>query len=189
MRRVVTALIILMAASALTACGSAPAQSTGTTGVPSAGVPAAPAAPAAVAVKASDDVLSPTQVVTPGEKFPTDPSSVPASILAALATKRPLLVYWYDPTTSISRTQRGSIDVTLKKYRGTIDLIALDYTVGLTSGTLDIETQKLELLAAALRVSTTPYILFVDAYGRITYRFAGWADTVLLNREVLRAIQ
>jgi hypothetical protein len=121
--------------------------------------------------------------------FPTDAATVPSSVLTALGTKRPLLVFWYDPTTTATDRERASIEVMMDKYAGTIDVIELDYTLGLAGGTLNAETQKLEFLAAALGVKTTPYILFVDANGRITYRFAGWVDSGLLSREVIRATQ
>jgi len=190
MRRVVTALIIVMVGSALAACGGAPADN-GTTGTPAV-TPTATPAPAAPAAP-QGDINSPTQTVVPNEMFPTDPAGVPSSVLTALAAKRPLLVYFYDPTTNVSKDQRREIDRTMKKYRGTIDLIALDYTRGIvppgSNMALDAETQKLSLLSAALKVNTTPYIVFVDAYGRITYRFAGFTDRILLGREVLRATQ
>jgi hypothetical protein len=192
MRRIVTVLTIVMVASALTACGSA-STDTGAAGVPATGVAVVPAAAPAAAAAVSSDIYSPTQTVTPGEMFPTDAKTVPASVVAALSAKRPLLVLWYDPTTLVSLDQRRSVDATIREYEGSIDLVALDYTVGLASGaasaTVDAESQKVELLAAALRVNTTPYILFVDRYGRITYRFAGFADRALLVCEALRAIQ
>jgi hypothetical protein len=190
MRRVVTLFVIVMAALALTACGAAPADTTTTTGTPPAGVPAVTPAAAAAAAP-TGDTNSPTQTVVPGEMFPTDPSSVPSAVLTLLAAKRPLMVVWSDPTTKVSKDQRAEADATLSKYRGMIDLVALDYTVGLNTGgaKLDAETQKMELLAAALKVNTTPYIVFVDRYGRITYRFAGYTDRMLLRREVVRATQ
>jgi hypothetical protein len=194
MRRVVTAFVIVMVASALAACGAAPADTTGTTGTPAAaGVPAAAAAAAPAAPAASADIYSPTQTVTPGELFPTDASTVPSAVLAVSSTKVPMLVFWYDPTSKVTADQRSAVKATIKKYSGSIRLVSLDYTVGLASGvtsaTLDAQTQKVELLAAALNVKTTPYILFVDRYGRIVYRFAGYVDSMLLNREALRAIQ
>ena len=194
MRRVVTILILVTVALGLAACGAATptTDTTGTAGAPVAGVPVAPT-PAANNALATDDVFSPTQTVTPGEMFTTDSTMVPANVLTLLKAKKPLLVLWYDPSTEVAADQRREVNATMKKYRGTISLVALNYTVGLTSSetstTLDAETQKIELLATALKVNTTPYILFVDRYGRITYRFAGYTDRALLNREVLRATQ
>lgn len=192
MRRVVTALILVTVALSLAACASTPPATTPTTGTgtPAAGIPVAPAAPA-VAAK-TGDTLSPTQTVTPGEMFPTDPTLVPASIITDLQAKKPLMVLWFDPSTKVSTDQRKEVDATMKKYRGSITLVALDYTVGVSpsnGATLAPETQKLELLAGALKLDTTPYILFVDRFGRITYRYAGFTDRKLLNREVLRATE
>lgn len=190
MRRVVTALVIVSAAFALAACSSA-TPTTGTTGTPAAVVPAVPVA--ATPVAASGDILSPTETVVPGETFPTDSSTVPSSVLTVLDANKPMLVFWYDPTTKVAADQRKDINTAMAKYPGQITLVALDYTAGLpsieSSANLPLETQKLELLAAALRVNTTPYILFVDQYHRITYRFAGFTDALLLEREILRATQ
>ena len=195
MRRVVTLSIIVLVALTLAACSGAPADTgtsgTGTgTGAPAV-VPAAPA-PAAVAAN-TGDILSPTQTVTPGEMFPTDQTIVPAGVMAKLTAKKPMLILWIDPTTHVADSARKSASLAVRPYRGQIGLVVLDYTAGLssnaTSATLDVDTQKIELLTAALRVNTTPYMLFVDRFGRITYRFAGWTDKVLLSREVLRAIQ
>jgi hypothetical protein len=190
MRRVVTLFVIVMVAVALSACSGGATDTTETAGTPAAGVPAV-TPEAAEAAAPSGDTNSPTQTVVPGEMFPTEPSSVPSSVLALLTAKRPLMVVWTDPTTAVSRDQRAEVDATIKKYRGTIELVVLDYTDGLdfAGAKLDSETQKMELLAAALKVNTTPYIVFVDQYGRITYRFAGYTDRLLLRREVIRATQ
>jgi hypothetical protein len=192
MRRVVTMLILVMVAMSLAACGGSPSttDTTGAAGTP-AGVPAAPA-PTAVAAS-SGDILSPTANIKPGQMFPTDKTVVPTNVLTQLTAKRPLLVLWLDSSTKVAADQRREVNAAIKKYKGTITLVALDYTAGLassgTSATLDPETQKVELLASALEINTTPYILFVDRFGRITYRFAGFTDRVLLGREILRATE
>jgi hypothetical protein len=193
MRRVVTLLILVMVAMSLAACGGSPAttDTTGAAGTPAAGAPAAPAPAAAAA--SSGDILSPTANVKPGQMFPTDKTVVPTTVLSALTAKKPLLVLWLDSSTKVAADQRREVNAAIKKYKGTITLVALDYTAGLassgTSATLDPETQKVELLASALEINTTPYMLFVDRFGRITYRFAGFTDRVLLGREILRATE
>jgi len=114
-------------------------------------------------------------------------------VLDKLAAKQPMLMYWYDPTSLVSKDQRAEIDAVMKRYRGTIDLVTFDYTVGLkkpsVSATLPPEVAKSELMTSLLNVHTTPYVLFVDGSGRITYRFAGFVDRGLLERETLRATQ
>jgi thioredoxin-related protein len=195
MRRVVTVITLLLVALALAACSSAPADTgtTGTAGAPASGVPVAPAAVAPAVAAASGDILSPTQTVTPGEMLPTDQTIIPATIMANITGKKPMLILWVDPTTKVAHDARVSANSAVSKYRGEIQLVVLDYTDGLSSNaasaTLDPETQKIELFTAALRVNTTPYMVFVDKFSRITYRFAGWTDKDLLRREVLRAIQ
>lgn len=194
MRRVVTVVTMVMVALALAACSAAPADTgtTGTAGAP-APVPVAPAAPAPAVAAPSGDTLSPTQTVTAGEMLPTDQTILPTSVMANITGKKPMLILWTDPTTKVAHDARVSANNAVRKYRGSIQLVALDYTAGLSSNassaTLDPETQKIELFTAALRVNTTPYMVFVDQFGRITYRFAGWTDKDLLRREVLRAIQ
>lgn len=199
MRRVVTGLVLIVLAIALVAC-SAPADtgtsgSSGATSTAGSGVAVTPpASGGAASGSASGDILSPTQTVGVNEMFPTDSGTVPSSIAADLTAKKPMLIFYYDPALKATADTRAEIDAVMKKYRGTIDLFALDYTTGIpassaSSTTLDAETQKVELLAAALGVTTTPYIVFVDSSGRVTYKFAGFVDRSLLTREVLRATE
>jgi len=192
MRRVVTALVLVMVAGSLAACGGAP--DSGTTETPA--TPAAAGAPAGAAVVATAtavkaDIYSPTQTVEPGKMFPSDPSSVPSAVIENLTAKKPMLVYFYDPTTKVASDQRREINSAIRKYRGDIELVTFDYTAGLVSeGTnLPLELNKAELMTGVLKVNTTPYIVLVDGSGRITYRFAGFVDRGLLEREVLRATQ
>jgi hypothetical protein len=194
MRRVVTALALVVAAGALVACSSSPTSTTtgasSGTAVPVVSVPAAASGSQA---GTNTDILSPTAVVTPGEMFPSDPASVPQAVLDNLTAKKPMLVYFYDPSTSVAADQRQEINAAVKKYSGSIKLVTFDYTVALgsttTSSTLPAEVNKAVLMTGQLKVNTTPYIVFVDRYGRITYRFAGFTDRGLLVREVLRATE
>lgn len=195
MRRVVTVLMIVMAASVLAACGGAPAATTSNT--PAVVPVTQPATTVQTGTSGtsggspSGDIYSPTQTVNVGDKLSTDAVVVPASVLANVAAKKPMLIFWSDPTTKVTTDQVKEITAALKKYTGMIQLVNIDYTVGLgstgASSTIDPETQKIELFASSLKINTTPYIVFVDQYGRITYKFAGIVDKGLLTREVLRA--
>ena len=104
-----------------------------------------------------------------------------------------MLMFFYDPSALVSNDERIEIDSVMDKYRGTLDLLTFDYTAGLpgvlpaTQTTATKEIQKAALMTAALKVHLTPYVLFVDRFGRITYRFAGYVDRGLLEREALRA--
>ena len=191
MRRVVTALVLVMAAGTLAACSAAPTadNTTGTTSGTQIPAATAPAAPSQAAT--GNDILSPTEVVAAGETFPTESASVPKAVLANLAAKKPMLVYFYDPTTHVAADQRKEINAAIKKYRGTIELVTFNYTAALASkdASLPAELNKAELMTGLLNVHTTPYMIFVDRYGRVTYRFAGFTDRKLLEREVLRATE
>jgi hypothetical protein len=157
-------------------------------------VPAAGAAPAAgtAAPDANADVLSPLAGGAP-MPFPTDAAGIPKSVLDNLAAKKPMLIFWYDPTTRVSHDQRTEIDAALDQFAGEITLFAFDYTSGIPVGSattsLPAEIDKAERMTQLLKVSTTPYIVFVNANGVITFRFAGFVDRTLLKREVMRATQ
>ena len=189
MRRVVTVLMIVMVASVLAACGSAPTATSTTPAVVPVTQPANVVS--TTSGTGSTDTYSPTQTVNAGDKLSTDAAVVPASVLANVAAKKPMLIFWSDPTTKVTTDQIKEIDAALSKFSGMIQLVSLDYTAGLaspsSSSTIDPETQKVELFAASLNVTTTPFIVLVDQYGRITYKFAGIVDRTLLRREVLRA--
>jgi len=193
MRRLVAALVILMVAASLAACGGSGSGA-------GAAAPAAPAASAPASVEAStpvsSDTNSPTQTVQPYQQFPIDRTQVPTSVLEKLANKMPVILYWYDPTTQVSKDQRVEFNAIMPKYRGLIELESIDYTQALESSGTPSEmpvasdtTTKYALMTGLLKVTTTPYVIFVDRFGRITYRYAGSVDRTLLEREILRATQ
>jgi len=188
MRRFVTALVLIVAAFMLAACAAAP---TDNGGAPTPNVPVTPSGGGASQMPT--DILSPTVPVGENEMFPTDEGSVPSAVLANIKAKKPMLVYFYDPTTQVSANQRKEIDAALKSYVGMIELVTFDYTVGLSSAgatiTPSAELDKAELMIGVLKVKTTPYLIFVDRNGRITYKFAGFVDRDLIEREVLRATE
>ncbi len=197
MRRLAAALVLSVAAVSIVACSGTTPTSNTTSSSPS--LPAAGVSAAAVgqlSATETSDVLSPKQIVQPYQQMPTDPSVVPADLLDKLNAKQPVLLYFYDPTEQVSNDEAAEISATLKKYPGVISLVSYDFTPGIptssTQTSVAPEVAKIELLAEALKVSTTPYILFIDRYGRITYRFAGYVDggsPSLLERETLRATQ
>jgi hypothetical protein len=194
MRRVVTVILIVMAASALAACSSAPpAATSGTSASTAAASNAAKAAAAANAAAPTGDIYSPTQTVTPNQLLSSDTAVVPASVLAKVAAKKPMLLFFYDPTTKVEADQMREIAAALNKASVSIDLLSFDYTIAISSveesATIDPSVQKIALFAGSLGINTTPYIALVDRFGRITYRFAGIVDRGLLVREVLRATQ
>lgn len=186
MRRIVAAVILVAVAASLSACGGGDAADT--TANTTAPVPGA-VAPVAVSTNASD-TKSPNEVVR-NEQFPTDKTQVPKAILDRLQAKQPMLIFYYDSAQIITNEQRDEVDAVVGKYRGLIDLVTYDVESGLGSAetTRDPEVQKAFTTAGLINVRLTPYTLFVDRAGRITGRFTGFADRVLLEREVLRATE
>jgi len=192
MRRVVTALVLVSVAVALVACSSAGPTTTTSAPVPASGGAVVPAT-APAAGNPTGDILSPVPASTPVQAFPTDPASVPQVVLDNLAAHKPMLVFFYDPGTHVSDDQRTEINAALKKYIGAIELVSFDYTTGVPVGsattTLPAEIDKAERMVGLLKINTTPYIVFVNANGQITYRFAGFVDRGLIEREIMRATQ
>lgn len=187
MRRFVAALALIAVAVSLAACGGeAAAPSTPTT--PEAGGVVAPGG----AAKSSNptDTKSPKEIVK-DEQMPTSKSSVPQAVLDRLTAKQAMLIYFFDSTQQVTADERKEIDAVITKYRGLIDLVAYDLKSGLGSAGSSVDTQTARAfdMAGLVGVKHTPYMLFVDRYGRITGRFSGYTDRALLEREVLRATE
>jgi hypothetical protein len=181
MRRLVAALVLAALVMSLSAATPAPAADPA----------AAPAAPAAApAAAAAADTHMPTETVT-NEPFPATADSTPQRVMTLLQNKQPMMLFFYDSTQSITKDQRTEIDTVLKKYRGLIDLLAYDIGSGLPDSATakDPEVQRAMDMAGQLKVNFTPYIVFVDRAGRVTYRFSTFTDRQLLEREILRATQ
>ena len=184
MRRLVAALALIAVAVTLAACGGAPTTPTTPT------TPAAGGTGGAAASSNPTDTKSPKEIVK-DEQFPTSKSSIPAAVLDRLAAKKPMLIYFFDSTQQVTADERKEIDAVVTKYRGLIDLLAYDVRTGVGSpgSAVDTETAKAFDMAGLVGVRHTPYMLFVDRYGRITGRFSGFTDRVLLEQEVLRATE
>jgi hypothetical protein len=187
MRRTAAILALVLIAVSLAACGGDTAATNATSSTPAPGSVAPP--PAAVPA-ASSDSKSPTETVS-NEQFPTAADGVPKVVLDMLKNKQPILLFFYDSTQLITSEQRAEVDAVIARYRGLIELVAYDIrsesvSVGAAN---DPEVQKSLDLAGTLGVKHTPYVLLVDRYGRVTGRFAGYVDRVLIEREVLRATQ
>jgi hypothetical protein len=178
--------VLVAVAASLAACGGGD-----TTGTPAnTAEPVPPAASTGVPSSNASDTKSPTEVVS-NEPFPTDKTQVPLAILDRLQAKQPMLIFYYDSSQIITSEQRDEVDAVVSKYRGLIDLIAYDIEAGIGSAETirDPEVQKAFTTAGLVGVKHTPYTLFVDRAGRVTGRFSGFADRVLLEREVLRATE
>lgn len=196
MRRLVVLGIVAMLALTLTGCGGGgnqaaqPAQGEGAGAEGAA--PAAPVAPAGPSV--TDRSIPESRTFEP---FPTG-EFIPKDVSDRIAEKQPMLLFFYDASQKATNDQRGQIDTVLNGNRGLVDLVAYDigkYSSVDGSGTASTQPAILKdksigdavLLARALKVTYTPYIVIVDQQGYVTFRQRGPIDAGLLEPEVLRA--
>ncbi len=194
-RRIV---VVIAALCALFMFGCAPADE------PTAEQPAdAAPAPAAPAPADPAEPLTPELSPNPEQAFvpfPTDENLVPQVILDRLETDQPMLIFFFDPAQRTTDDQRAEIEAAIADYRGVIDLVSFDVGKFVTTGasgvitlkpgiTEDETADKVARLISAdnLNVTATPYIIFVDDQGHITYRFRGFVDRELIDREISRA--
>lgn len=182
MRRIIVAILAVGLALSVAGCSGGADQATTTE------APATPA-PVAAAVEAPTVTdRSPVEGGTP-ELFPSlEGTTVPETVTSKLEAGRPLLLFFYDKNELETTTQRAEVDAVLAEYRGLIDLVSFDVGATKDGGATDAAKQAVEL-ANALRVTSTPYIIIVDGNGFITWRWLGYVDRELINKEVLRATE
>ncbi|PKQ20369.1 MAG: hypothetical protein CVT66_05195 [Actinobacteria bacterium HGW-Actinobacteria-6] len=182
MRKIAAVLVVAMLAFVLAGCGGG-TDETATTETPAVDAPApAVAVPVAVTDRSQIESGFPAQ-------FPAiESTTMPTALQSKLDAKRPLLIYFYDSTLPESAIVRTEIDVVLSDNRGLIDLVTFDlgakkagaYTEGALLGAV---------LASELNADRPPYIILVDSKQNITWRFRGYVDRDVIDREVLRATE
>lgn len=185
MRRIIAALVVASLALALTGCGGG-----GGGGTDQAQNQAPPQQPAAPAGQQQPEVVDRSPVETPtAVPFPSALSTaMPDAVKSKLDAGRPMILFFYDTTESETKEQRAEIDAVLSKYRGLIDLVTFDVTLP-KSGSPSDAVKRAATFATDLGVKSTPYIIVVDSGGFITWRWLGFVDRDVIEREVLRATQ
>lgn len=182
MRRIIVAVLAVGLALTVAGCGGGADEATTTE------TPVTPAPTAAPVEAPTVTDRSPVESGTP-EPFPSlEGTTVPETVLSKLQAGRPLLIFFYDKNELETKTERAEVDAVLTEYRGLIDLVTFD--VGTTKDGLATDAAKQAVaLANGLRVSGTPYIIVVDGNGFITWRWLGYVDREIINKEVLRATE
>ncbi len=203
MRRLIVVVIAVLMVLSLAACGGGDeaAAPEGEVAVQTQGSVPAPSGAAIAESLASSNTLSPQEAQV-FEPFPTDEEALPDVIKERLDASRPMVVYFYDATQKTTDDQRAEIDAVLADYRGLIDLVSFDvskYVTTDTSGTItakpgltdDVTAKQVATLLGSdyLDVNFTPYVVFVDRQGYITWRARSFIDSALIEREVLRATE
>ncbi len=191
MRRLVVALFVVALALALAGCGGG-GEDTATT-------PAPAPAPAPVAVKPADGGIADrsAQPTDTFEPFPATPG-IPAGVQKALDTGQPMLLLFTNGSVTGADDLKGQVDKVVADNRGLIDLFTYDmskYTSFDANGqvvvdeaklTADTNAQEAVTLARALKVNFTPYIVIVDDQGQVIFRWRGFIDSAMLERQVGR---
>ncbi len=199
MRRLVAALVVALMVISLAGCGGG--GDTESSGEVTAQTQAPPASGAA----ATDEEATPDMTALEEqtyEPFPTDSEVITSELADRLDTGQPMIVFFYDSNQKTSDDQREEIDTVLKDYRGLIELVAYDagtYVVISDTGKITVSPDLLEddtanrvarlMSEDFLGISFTPYLIFVDSDGYITYRYRGFVDSELIERQVLRATE
>ncbi|MDI6713009.1 MAG: hypothetical protein QMD96_07200 [Anaerosomatales bacterium] len=183
MRRIIAAIVVASCALALVGCGGG-----GGGGTEQAQSQTPP--PPASSGQQQPQVVDRSPVETPtAVPFPSQISTaMPESVKSKLDAGRPMILFFYDTTESETKQQRAEIDAVLKEYRGLIDLVTFDVTLP-KSGSPSDAVKRAASFATDLGVKSTPYIIVVDSGGFITWRWLGFVDRDVIEREVLRATQ
>lgn len=191
MRRIVVALIAATFAFSLVGCSSSTPEPAATEPVAAPEAVVAPAATTGAVTVMSDqeqDVF---------EAFPDDPS-VPADVKADIEAKQPMVLFFYDTSQYSSKENRKIIDKVMSSNRGLVDLFTFNlgsHFSGDASKPVEVdkefandaEYQSHVELARLLGVTSTPFIVVTDNQGYVTWKFRGFVDRDVLERQVLRA--
>jgi hypothetical protein len=190
MRRLVAALVLATVAISVVGCGGG--EDPGAVMV----VPAATSTAGAGTQEKTplEDTLSPTQTISPDQEAYPEPwtapvSRTPKAIQKRLDDHQPMLIVFIDSKQRITKDQKNEISAVMEDYGDLVDVLYYD-VASVVPGShepTDTEAAKAASLATEMRVSFLPYLLFVDQFGRITWRFNGYVDRKLIEREVLRA--
>lgn len=186
MRRIIAAVVVASCALALVGCGGGGGAGTAQQGQaqPPAEQPAAPSGQQEPQVIDRSPVETPTAVPFPSKLS----TALPEAVQSKLDAGRPMLLFFYDAAEPETKEQRAEIDAVLSKYRGLIDLVTFDVTLP-SSGSPSDAVKRAATFATDLGVKSTPYIIVVDSGGYITWRWLGFVDRDVIEREVLRATQ
>lgn len=182
MRRIAVAIVVALLALTVAGCGAAEETAGGDASVTeesaAASAPVEPEGPEYLSDRsANDDDVEPAP-------FPSFTSTLtPYAFQAKLDARRPMIIHFYDSEQLVTDDVRKEIDAVVDDYRGLIDLVTFD-----VSGEGDTTAaEAATMYAEELGVTGTPYTLIVDRDSFITWRWKGYAERGIIEREVERA--
>lgn len=199
MRRLVVAIVVALMLVTLVGCGGGEEEPSGEVTTQTQATPPAPTAAAGEEEAVTDASPAEGQAFEP---FPTNDEVLTDEIAERLDAEQPMIVLFYDSAQQTSDDQRAEVDAVLADYRGLIELVAYDvgeYVLVDDDGAISVledmakdeSAQKIARLFSEdyLGITFTPYLVFVNSDGYITYRYRGFVDSKLIEREVLRATE
>ncbi len=178
MRKAVVVLVALVFALALAGCGGGAEEPAASAETPVVETPAA-AEPVETEPdrSANDADLEPVP-------FPSFVNTgTPSAIADRLKAGRPMIIFFFDSSQTVTADVRAEVDAVMEQYRGLIDLVT--YEVGGPS--TDPATAAAAAYASELGAGGTPYLVVVDKGGYITWRWKGFTERGYLQLEVERA--
>ncbi len=195
-RRFVAAIVAASLAVAVVGCGGGggggeeAAPPPADTGAAPAEGGAAPSTPAQV-----DRSLPESATVF--EPFP-EAAGLPSAVTGRIAAKQPMAILFVDGSQQVTNEVRGALDGAIKSNGGLVDLVVYDigkYVSIDASGHVALDDSKFSkdkkaaeaiLLATALDVTVTPYIVMTDDQGYVVFRHRGPADRAFLEMHMER---
>lgn len=200
MRRLVAAALVSVLAVVLVfsvaGCGGGGGSSSSSTSTDqNAAAPAAAPAPTGPTAPLPDRSAPESATWAP---LPTG-STVPSSVLEAVAAKQPLLIFFYSSNQPTASQQRGQIDKAVKPYRGLIDVQSFDLGKYVSQDGVVVKVDpaignntnasRAATFANELGVNFTPYIVIADSNGYTTWKGRGPYDHQLLDQQIQRVTQ
>lgn len=191
MRRLVAVIVVALFALSLAGCGGGGGGDAATETSPTAGAAGTPA---------ESTATSSSTEVTVGpvfEPFPVD-KMTPPEITRRLDARQPMLIFFVDPNQNETDIARDQIEEVISKNGDLVDLVEYDvtkYSSVDSSGAITIDSSELASdtpnqqalsLAKALKIASTPYMILVDDQGYVIYRFRGFLDPDMLERQFQR---
>lgn len=190
MRRVVIVAVAIVLAVGLVGCGGGSSEPTTPTDVPVVD----PSAEASASAETSD-------TVSEGEVFYPFPitETTPASIRGGIDEGEPMILLFVDTGQKVTDDVRKQVNAVVKETDiGLYTFNMGEYATVGSDGQIELDTESLKedsagqaIVATArdLGIAFVPFTVIVDYQGQVVFKQAGFIDSALLERQVMRAVE
>lgn len=194
MRRIVVAFVVALLALSVAGCGGGATEE-----------PVEPAGTQTEAPQTPTETPQPSSETTAAQgavfyRFPVG-EKTPVALADAVKSNQALLLFFFDPSQRVTNDTRQQINTVVDDYSEAIDFYAYnvgDFATVDAEGRIEVDQQALEddsagqavvALANDLSVPFLPTTVVVDQQGYVIFQQAGFLDSDLIEREVLRATE